>query len=110
MKVKQKRTHARHGSSSPSPSFGGRPMDHNEAHRAELCIMSVLEKHPYGLSYKDTTPVGAILDKLDKRSDFGDKKRQQLVFKAVMERLYAAGRVKSDPVSMMVWRTTRSRP
>lgn len=99
MKVKARRLAKRRAKNSKNAWYGIRPMSTEEAQRAQAAITSVLKRHADGLHYGDaSSPEEAILRKLDRRSAFGDRTRQLLVFKSVANELKKLGAITYDPV------------
>lgn len=98
MKVRARNLKDKRHKNSSNPWHRVRLMDTDEANRAKSVILAILKAHKDGLSYHDNSPVGAILNKVNRRSDFGDKQRQLLIFKSIMDQLFKQGIISSDSV------------
>jgi len=76
-------------------------MDTPEATSAKNAILGVLQRHTDGVHYGKLSPEEAILKKVD-RGRYGDRHRQLLVFKAVMNELKKLGAISYDPIRQRV--------
>jgi hypothetical protein len=76
-------------------------MDAAEANSAKNAILGVLQRHADGLHYGKLSPEEALLEKVQ-RGRYGDRHRQLLVFKAVMNELRKLGAISYDPMRQRI--------
>lgn len=108
MKVKARNLKDRRKKNARDPWYRVRRMDDAEAQRAKHDIFAVLDSHTNGLSYNGTSPEEAVLQRLARRSDYGNKHRQTLVFKSVMSGLFKLGAISYDPTRTLISRNPNS--
>ena len=109
MKVKSRKLAKRRAKNSKNAWYKIRPMSLGEAQRAQYAITSVLTRHADGLYYGDApSPEEAILRKLDRRSAFGDRTRQLLIFQSVLNEMKKLGAIAYDPLRKRVGYNVRT--
>ena len=101
MKVKARKLKQRRAHNSKNPWYNIRPMDATEANSAKNAVLGLLKRHADGLHYGKLSPEEAILQKVQ-RGQYGDRHRQLLVFKAVMNELKKLGAISYDPVRQRI--------